>query len=85
MEPIAWIETVPEDRVEGPLAESYAKERDPLSGRVDHILQVHSLHPASFDDHARLYRTTLHGESGVSRAEREMIAVVVSALNQCHY
>jgi hypothetical protein len=32
-----------------------------------------------------LYRTIMFGGSGLSRAEREAIAVCVSAANDCHY
>jgi alkylhydroperoxidase family enzyme len=46
---------------------------------------IHSLNPATLRAHADLYHTVMHGESGLNRAEREMIAVVVSAINRCHY
>jgi len=81
----AWIETVPEDEADGPLAEAYAAERDPASGRVDNILKVHGLHSASLTDHARLYHTIMHGEGELSLLEREMIGLVVSTLNGCRY
>lgn len=32
-----------------------------------------------------LYRTVMYGKHGLSRVERELIAVVVSAVNQCQY
>ena len=85
MERIAWIETVPEEEASGELAEAYERERDPKSGEVDHILRVHSLHPRTLDDHARLYHTVMHGPGNLTRGEREMIAVVVSSINACHY
>jgi len=85
MERIAWIEAVPEEEATGSLAASFERERNPVTKRVDHILRVHSLHPETLDDHARMYHTLMHGESGLSRAEREMIAVVVSAINDCRY
>jgi alkylhydroperoxidase family enzyme len=36
-------------------------------------------------DHYALYRTSMYGPSPLSRAEREAIAVVVSAANDCFY
>ena len=81
----AWIDTVSESDAEGQLADLYLRERDPKSGRVDHILKVHSLNPPTLDDHARLYHTIMHGDSGLSLAEREMMGVVVSTLNGCEY
>ena len=85
MDRIAWIDSVAEEEAEGALAQAYARERDPRTGKVDHILRVHALHPQTLDDHARLYHTLLHGEGGLTRAEREVIAVVVSSINACHY
>lgn len=76
---------VPEDEATGELAAAYAAERDPTTGRVDHVLKVHSLLPASLTDHARLYHTILHAPGELSLAEREMVGLVVSGLNGCHY
>lgn len=81
----AWIEVIPEDQAEGELAALYEELRSPETGGLDHVLAVHSLHPRSMRDHARLYRTLMYGEGDLSRPEREMIGVVVSAVNRCHY
>jgi uncharacterized peroxidase-related enzyme len=81
----AWIDVVPEDQAEGLLKELYAQERDARHGVVDNILKVHSLHPETLRAHADLYHTVMHGPSGLTLIEREMIAVAVSALNRCHY
>jgi len=81
----AWIQTVPEAEAQGLLKELYDQERDPRTGAVDNILKVHSLHPETLRAHADLYHTVMHGRSGVTAIEREMIAVVVSSLNRCHY
>jgi alkylhydroperoxidase family enzyme len=35
--------------------------------------------------HLQLYRAVMFGASGLSRTEREAIAVAVSAVNDCHY
>lgn len=81
----SWIETVPEDRAEGELARLYERVRDPQTGQLDHIMQVHSLHPAGLAAHFELYRAVMRGTAGLPRVDREMIAVVVSRLNDCHY
>jgi uncharacterized peroxidase-related enzyme len=81
----AWIEVIPEDEAEGLLKDLYDQERDRRTGKVDNIMMIHSLNPATLRAHADLYHTVMHGESGLNRAEREMIAVVVSAINRCHY
>jgi alkylhydroperoxidase family enzyme len=81
----AWIEMIPETEATGELAELYARHEDPRHGVVDNILKIHSLKPRTLRDHGNLYRTTMYGPSELSRIEREMIAVVVSSLNDCHY
>ncbi len=81
----AWIEVIPEAEAEGELAELYDEMRTAKTGTVDHILAIHSLHPETMRDHSRLYRTLMHGKGDLSRPEREMIGVVVSAVNACHY
>lgn len=81
----AWIHTIAESDADGDLAAAYASERDPRTGRVDNILKVHGLVPASLGDHARLYHTILHAPGELSLGERELVGLVVSQLNDCHY
>lgn len=81
----AWIEVIPEDEAEGELAELYDRLRSKQTGRVDYVMAIHSLHPQTMRDHEQLYRTLMYGKGGLSRSEREMIGVVVSAINRCHY
>ena len=63
----------------------YAQVADPVSGRVDNVLAVHSLHPAGLAAHFELYRAVMRGTRSLPKAEREMIAIVVSKENGCHY
>lgn len=51
----------------------------------DNILASHSLNPAVLEAHVQLYKRIMFGPSGLSRLEREAIAVCVSAANDCHY
>lgn len=81
----AWIETINPKEAEAELKLLYDANFDRQHGVVDHILQIHSLHPQSLQDHVQLYKTLMFGPSPLSRAQREMIAVVVSAINQCKY
>ncbi len=81
---MSWIEEVEVSEADGKLAEMYAaliKHR----GKVSNILKVHSLNPTAMGNHLDLYMTLMFGKSGLSRAEREAIAVVVSANNDCAY
>jgi len=81
----AWIDTVDEKQAEGEVAEAYLQAADRATGRVAHILKVHSLNPRSLLAHRTLYRTLMFGRSPLERYQREMIGTVVSALNGCHY
>ena len=81
---MAWIRMIPEDEAEGRLRELYARLTKPGRG-IDNILKIHGLNPASLEMHFRLYSTLMRGRSPLSRIQREMIAVVVSAANRCHY
>ena len=82
---VAWIEVVADEDAEGDLATAYDENMDPNTGQVDHILKIHSLHPQTLLDHVQLYKTLMYGKSPIKRPQREMIAVVVSAINHCRY
>jgi uncharacterized peroxidase-related enzyme len=48
-------------------------------------MKIHSLNPDAMENHMELYLTLMFGKSGLSREERELIAVIVSIVNQCNY
>lgn len=52
---------------------------------LPNILASHSLNDAALRAHVGLYRTIMFGPSGLSRLEREAVAVAVSSANECHY
>jgi alkylhydroperoxidase family enzyme len=81
----AWIATVDEQEASGEVAAAYARAADRSTGRVPHILKVHSLNPRSLLAHRTLFRTLMFGRSPLERYQREMIATLVSVLNHCHY
>lgn len=51
----------------------------------DNILRIHGINPKVLRGHLGLYRAVMHADSPLSRVQREMLAVTVSALNGCHY
>ncbi len=59
-------------------------ERDRVADR-DNIIQIHGVHSETMRLHYDLYRELMYGRSPLTRIQREMIAVVVSAANHCHY
>lgn len=81
---MTWIKVIDEREAEGDLKNQYEKLAAP-SGGVDNILKIHSLNPASLKGHYDFYKALMRGKSDLSRAQREMIAVTVSALNHCVY
>ena len=52
---------------------------------LDNVLASHSLNQEALRAHLALYRTIMFGDSPLSRAERESMAVAVSGANDCHY
>ena len=72
---MAFIEYVAEDEI-------------PAADRVpdrDNILRIHGVHSRTMRQHYDLYRELMYGRGPLSRIQREMIAVVVSAQNKCRY
>ena len=85
---MAWIEVLDEDDVMkagGRLARLYKAAIDPYTHRVDNVIQIHSLRPGTLEGHLKLYGTVMHSKDGISKREREAMAVAVSAANACHY
>lgn len=51
----------------------------------DHILRVSTVNPEALLAHLAFYRALHLAPGPLSRVRREMIAVAVSQLNECHY
>jgi hypothetical protein len=82
---MSWIETIPDDAADGELAGLYDRSRDSDSGELDHIMAIHSLHPAGLAAHMALYEAVMRGTESLRKVERELIALVVSDENACQY
>jgi uncharacterized peroxidase-related enzyme len=54
-------------------------------GFVPNVLRAHAFDIAKLDAFAALYNDLMLAPSGLSKLEREMVAVAVSAENRCHY
>ena len=81
---MAWIRVVADAEAEGRLAALYEAARQ-RSGRVFSIVRAQSLNPATLQAGLRLYQAAVLGPSQLSRGLRELLAVVVSKANGCHY
>ncbi|REK18052.1 MAG: hypothetical protein DWQ40_08860, partial [Actinobacteria bacterium] len=80
-----WIEAPHEDEWEGDLADLKKGVTDPVWKRVDWIMRIHALDAGSLRAHDILYRQAMRSTRTLRKVEREMIAVVVSGINGCHY
>jgi uncharacterized peroxidase-related enzyme len=54
-------------------------------GYVPNVLQAYSLRPQRLRNFMSIYNEIMLSPSGLSKLEREMVAVVVSAANRCYY
>ncbi len=82
---MARIEVIPDDSWDGALGEIYPRVVDRVYGRVDNVLAVHSLNPRGMAAHQGLYESAMTGTATLRKVEREIIGLVVSLDNDCHY
>ncbi|KAA0911215.1 peroxidase-related enzyme [Pusillimonas sp. ANT_WB101] len=66
------------------LQEVFQKCVDKL-GLVPNVLQAYSARPNKLRNFMAMYNELMLGPSGLSKLDREMVAVVVSSANHCYY
>lgn len=81
---MAWIKVIDENEATGVTKEIY-NEIIKQRGKLSNIMRVHSLHPDVMKKHMDLYLSILFKNSGISREDRELLAVIVSTMNDCPY
>ena len=82
---MAWIHTVDEADATGIVKAEYdaAVAR---AGQLYNIVKLFSVRPKSMHAFVELYKIVMHDpDCPLSRMQREMIATVVSKVNECHY
>jgi alkylhydroperoxidase family enzyme len=80
-----WIDAPHEDDW-GPEFDSLRRKvTDPAHDRVDWIMRIHALDAGSMTAHDVMYRQAMKGTKTLRKVEREMIALAVSQVNECHY
>lgn len=77
--PVPDPSTLPEDIRQ--LVDTTAKK----TGFVPNVFLAYAWKPDHFRAFFQFYDALMRGDSGLSRAEREMIVVAVSAVNACSY
>ncbi len=82
MERISWFPIPPEGDLDPRVAELVARQREKL-GAPNNVVRTHAWRPELMLRWLDFYEYISKGPSGLSRIEREMIGVVVSAENRC--
>jgi alkylhydroperoxidase family enzyme len=78
------IRLIEEGEATGALAEQYEAAIG-RAGKVFNIVKSMCLNPLVLERSMELYKAIMFGPSELSRGERELLAVVVSVANDCHY
>lgn len=81
---VPYLRLIEETEATGELEREYEAARK-RAGKVFNIVKAMSLRPGVLRSAMDLYRAVMFGPSELSRAERELLAVVVSRANDCHY
>ncbi len=71
-------------KLSGPM-QAYFDKCDEKIGFVPNVLQAYAHDNAKLEAFAAFYNDLMLAPSGLSKLEREMIAVVVSSRNRCYY
>ena len=79
-----YIKTIDPALATGLLKDEYDRALK-RAGRLWHILRLQSLNPAVLKASTGIYLAIMYGDSPLSRGQRELLAVVVSRTNGCHY
>ena len=72
------------DEATGPLKVEY-DAAIARAGKVFNIVKAMSLRPGVLKRSMEMYKAIMLGPSGLTRAERELLATVTSRHNDCHY
>jgi uncharacterized peroxidase-related enzyme len=81
---VPHVRLIEVEEATGPLKEEYEAAVG-RAGKVFNIVKSMSLRPGVLKRSMQLYKAVMFGPSGLSRQERELLAVVVSRQNDCHY
>jgi uncharacterized peroxidase-related enzyme len=80
----SWLRVPPQEDVPADVQPLFDKADEKL-GFVPNVLRVYGLRPRHLELWNAFYDELMRGESTLSKVQREMIAVVVSTVNRCHY
>lgn len=81
---MSWIEQISEEDATGRLARLYDTSRE-RGGAVANIIQVMSRDARTAEQSIAFYVALMKSPNALSPARREMLATVVSNVNDCYY
>lgn len=81
---MARIKIIEQAEASGRLKEIY-EDLIQKRGQLAEVHKIQSLRPESIVKHIDLYMEIMFSKSELSRAEREMMAIITSVSNNCHY
>ena len=79
-----YVKTIPYSEAEGDLKEAYDQALG-TRGRVGNVIAVNSLRPHLMQTLVPHVGSVMGTDSGLTPAERQMVATVVSSVNKCQY
>jgi uncharacterized peroxidase-related enzyme len=80
----SWLRVPAEAEVPAEVQPLFDKAVEKL-GFVPNVLRVYALRPRHLELWNTFYDELMRGESTLTKVQREMVAVVVSTVNRCHY
>jgi alkylhydroperoxidase family enzyme len=81
---MAHIRLIEPDDASGPLRDEYDAAIG-RAGKVFNIVKAMSLRPGVLKRSMEMYKAIMFGPCGLTRQERELLATVTSAQNECRY
>ncbi|MGE0845645.1 MAG: peroxidase-related enzyme [Flavobacteriaceae bacterium] len=81
---VTALDLPPEGELDARQKAYFDKCREKL-GMVPNVLLAYAFNPAKLDAFTAMYNDLMLADSGLSKLEREMIAVCVSSANHCFY
>lgn len=81
---MAFIDYIPYDDAPEDLQALYREYGGPNRTPAN-VIRIAGHNPQAMKHHVELSRAVAMGKTSLSRQQREMIAVRVSAVNKCHY
>ncbi|MDA0808099.1 MAG: hypothetical protein O2945_13375 [Planctomycetota bacterium] len=81
---MAWINLIREPEATGPLSKLYESSRN-RAGYIAQIIQVMSRDANIAAESMRFYVRLMKSPNALNAARRELLATVVSNVNDCYY